>query len=138
VGLILDTSILVAEERGAFDLRALLRDNPTAPIGIAAITASELLQGALRRIDPAIRVRRLARIEAAIALLAVYSFGPDEARRHAELWAHLMNVGTPIGAHDMLIAATALARGDYVVTLNVAEFTRVPGLQLLEAQPYQR
>jgi predicted nucleic acid-binding protein len=63
--------------------------------------------------------------------LPIYDFGAREAQRHAELWAHLQRAGTPIGPHDMLIAATALARGHDLLTLNRAEFARVPGLRLV-------
>ena len=54
-----------------------------------------------------------------------------EARRHAELWAELAIEGMMIGAHDMLIGATALARGDALATLNQREFSRIAGLRLL-------
>lgn len=58
-------------------------------------------------------------------------FGTIEARRHAAVHALLLSRGTAIGAHDMSIAATALAHGYAVMTANVREFSRVPGLQVI-------
>jgi hypothetical protein len=63
-------------------------------------------------------------------------FGLAEARAHARIWAQLAAAGTLIGAHDMQIAATALVAGSSVATLNVGEFTRVPGLPLSELAPF--
>ena len=126
--MILDSSLLIAAERGAIDLGAALASLGDAPLGIAAITASELLHGVHRAVEPGARARRAASVESILGLLPIYAFGLAEARRHAELWAYLAQQGTPIGPHDMLIAATAIARGEGVITLNPTEFARVPGL----------
>lgn len=53
---------------------------------------------------------------------------------HAELFANLRRAGTLIGAHDMMIAATALAHGLVVVTHNVGEFGRVEALRVEDWQ----
>ncbi|HLH21188.1 MAG TPA: PIN domain-containing protein [Chloroflexota bacterium] len=50
------------------------------------------------------------------------------ARVHARIWSDLATIGQPIGAHDLLIAATALAHGYAVLTNNLREFQRVAGL----------
>jgi tRNA(fMet)-specific endonuclease VapC len=50
------------------------------------------------------------------------------ARVQSELWAGLAEVGTPIGAHDLWIAASAVAHGLTLATLNRRHFERVPGL----------
>jgi tRNA(fMet)-specific endonuclease VapC len=55
------------------------------------------------------------------------------ARIHAELWAQLEATGRLIGAHDLWIAATALAHGMGLATGNANEFRRVPGLRVLAA-----
>ena len=99
-------------------------------MSISAITASELLHGCHRAREAAVRVRRTAFVEALLALIPVAPFGLSEARRHAELWADLSRKGKLVGAHDMLIAATALARGDTLATLNQREFKSVTGLRL--------
>jgi len=137
VGLIVDTSVLVAAERGLFDLGQLRRAAMYAESGIASITMSELLHGAHRARDIKERTRRLAVAESVLNDLSVFEFGLREAQRHAELWVQLQRAGTPIGPHDMLIAATALARGHDLVTLNHREFARVPGLRLLDVDGYR-
>ncbi len=105
-------------------------------MAIAAITASELLHGYHRARDAATRTRRAAFVEALLDLLPVLPFGVLEARRHAELWAALMRKGGVIGPHDLIIASTALARGDALATLNRKEFRRVGGLQLARLEPF--
>ena len=136
MGLILDTSILVAAERRTFSLSALLDTVASEPVGIASLTASELLHGCHRAADAGTRARRFAFVEALLDRIPVYEFGLGEARRHVELWAALAREGSLIGAHDMLIGATALARGCALATLNERDFRRVPGLQLLAVDPF--
>jgi tRNA(fMet)-specific endonuclease VapC len=53
------------------------------------------------------------------------------ARVHAEVWAGLERRGQPVGAHDVWIAATALASGFGIVTRNESDFARVPGLRVV-------
>jgi tRNA(fMet)-specific endonuclease VapC len=134
VGLILDTSVLIAAERGGLRLTALLESLEHEPVGMAAITASELLHGCHRATEPGVRARRAAFVESLLDLVPVRPFGLPEARSHAHLWVELSREGEMIGPHDLLIAATALARGDRLVTLNRREFGRAPGLRLVEVE----
>ena len=129
--MILDTSLLVAAERRTLRLEALLSTLGADPVAIAAISASELLHGCHRAEDAGVRARRAAFVEALLDLVPVLPFGLPEARRHAELWAHLMREGGMIGPHDLLIGATALAQGHAVATLNAGEFGRIRGLRLI-------
>lgn len=131
MGVIVDTSLLIAGERGVVRFEALLDSLGTDSVAMAAITASELLHGCHRAIDPGIRARRAAYVDALLDAIPVLPFGLAEARRHAQLWAELARAGSVIGPHDMLIGATALARGDSVATLNQREFARIAGLRLL-------
>jgi tRNA(fMet)-specific endonuclease VapC len=132
VGVVLDTSILVAAERAAGHFARFLESLDDEPLGIAAITVSELLHGCLRARDAAVRARRGAFFDAVLDAIPVLPFGLPEARRHAELWAELMRRGRVIGPHDLLVAATALAHGHALATLNRREFARVPGLVVRE------
>jgi tRNA(fMet)-specific endonuclease VapC len=50
------------------------------------------------------------------------------ARAHAQVWAELAAAGSMIGPHDLWLAATCIAHGLTIVTANVREFARVPGL----------
>lgn len=130
MGVILDSSVLIAAERGQCRLADLLESLGDTPVAIAAITASELLHGVQRAASHGVRMRRSAFVEALLAELPVHPFGLGEARMHAELWAELSRSGAMLGAHDLLIAATAIAGGYALVTLNQREFSRVPGLRV--------
>jgi predicted nucleic acid-binding protein len=101
---------------------------PREPNGIASITASELLVGVHRTVAGARRQRREAYVEAILGAMLVISFDLPVARVHARLWAELASSGAMIGAHDLVIAATAIAHGYAVLTENVRDFERVPGL----------
>lgn len=138
MGLILDTSVLIADERGRFDMPGFLR-HPAAvhsQPGIAAVTASELLHGVERARDAGRQVWRRRHVEQLLASLLVLPFDLAEARCHARLWADLATRGQMIGSHDLIIAATGLAAGYTIGTLNATEFQRVPGLQVIDATPF--
>lgn len=130
MGVILDSSVLIAAERGKFRLAAFLESLGATSVSIAAVTASELLHGVHRARSPSVRMRRSAFVEALLGEIPIRDFGLGEARLHAELWAELAADGIIIGAHDLQIAATAIAGGDALVTLNQRDFRRVPGLTL--------
>lgn len=131
MGVILDTSILVAAERGDLDMPAFLAGLGQDAVAIAAMTAAELLYGVERATSAARRSRRGAFVEGLLAVVPTMPFGLLEARRHAQLWAELTRKGKMIGAHDLIIAATALAHDFHLATLNATEFRRVPGLKLV-------
>ena len=76
------------------------------------------------------RARRQAFVEALLDLLPVLPFDLTAARVHAGLWAELRERGLMIGAHDLLIAATAVAGSLKVLTRNLREFERVEGLRV--------
>ena len=69
--------------------------------------------------------------EGLLAILPVLDFTSETARVHAEIHASLRQRGALIGAHDLIIAATALQHGYALLTSNEREFGRVPGLQVL-------
>lgn len=136
MGIVLDSSVLIAAERGRFDLPELLAAHPAEPFLIAAITASELLHGCERATDLVVKHRRMRFVEGVLQDFVTLPFTLAEAREHARLWAHLGAAGTLIGERDLLIAATAKANGFAVATLNHGEFARVPGLALTELTAY--
>jgi len=135
---LLDTAVLIAAERGTFDMPGYLTWLGDAPVALAAISASELLHGVERARDAAVRQRRSAFVEGVLANVPVIPFGLAEARAHARIWAELAGAGALIGAHDLQIAATALVAGSEVATLNINEFSRVPGLQCAELASFLR
>ena len=102
-------------------------------VGIAAITASELLHG-VHRATKKHRGQREAFVEATLAAFPVLTFDLLVARVHARLWAGLASSGAEVGAHDRLVAATAMSAGWRVATANARHFNRVPGLDVTVIQ----
>jgi len=138
VGTILDTTVFVEIERATRSLPAAramqaagerLQDRLGADdeVAIAAITASELLHG-VHRAGEEHRARREAFVSAVLDAFPVFSFDLLVARVHARLWAGLASAGADVGAHDRIVAATAMAAGWRVGTANMRHFGRVPGL----------
>jgi tRNA(fMet)-specific endonuclease VapC len=138
MGLILDTSLLIADERGRFDMPAMLRQFPDSQPVIAMITASELLHGVERAQTLERRSRRQRHVEQILASVTVPQFDLAQARIHARIWAELETRGQIIGSHDLLIAAAGIALAHTVATLNVAEFQRVTGLNVFDATRFCR
>ena len=99
---------------------------------IAAVTAAELLVG-VELADGARRRRRQVLVESILRTIPVEAYDLDVARVHTLLLAHTRRAGEPRGAHDLLIAATALARGRVVVTTDPKDFDRLPGLGVRSA-----
>ncbi len=101
---------------------------PEEFFGLASITISELLHGVHRAETAARRLRREAFVEKVIELFPVMSFDTSAARVYARLWANLARKGTRIGAHDLLIAATAISVGYSVATSDRRDYSRIPEL----------
>jgi tRNA(fMet)-specific endonuclease VapC len=128
VGALIDTSVFIAAERGRFDLAAWLRLHLDEAFSIGAITASELLHGVHRAPMGRRREARQRFVREILETYPIHPFDGAVAEIHARIWADLVGRGRTIGAHDLLLAATALAAGLDVVTLNEREFGRVAGL----------
>jgi tRNA(fMet)-specific endonuclease VapC len=109
----------------------VLLDYGDEPIAIAAVTASELLHGVHRAVEPSQRSRREAFVERLLEALPVLPFDLVVARAHARLSAQLAMTGVTVGSHDLLIAATAVAVGYDVATRDERSFPRIPGLNVL-------
>lgn len=98
---------------------------------ISVVAVSELLIGVHRADTEERRQRRSAFVEAIISGIGVLDFTLDCARMHAEIYAELTKKGQLIGAHDLIIAATARYHDFSILTDNVEEFSRVPGLRVI-------
>jgi predicted nucleic acid-binding protein len=126
VALLIDTSVLVALERA--DATQSMGGSEGEAVFISAITGSELLHGVERAADEGRRARRQTFVERVLDTVSVLAFDLDTARVHARIWAALPRRGEMIGAHDLIIAATALSRELTVMTRNRRGFERVEGL----------
>ena len=124
---LLDTNILshlVRQPQGRVAERIV--DVGEANVLTSVIVACELRYGAAKRGS-----RKLTRqIEAILGALTIRPLESEVERVYASIRVTLERKGTPIGAHDLLIAAHARALDAVCVTDNVAEFKRVPALRV--------
>jgi predicted nucleic acid-binding protein len=134
VGILIDSSIFIAHERGRLDINSHLEGREDEEFYISVVSASELLHGVHRARDASVRARRSAFVEALLERFPLLGIEVSTARTHARLWADLAVAGTPIGPNDLWLAATAVTHGLSFVTGNLREFSRVPGLEV-EAWP---
>ncbi|MBM4039799.1 MAG: type II toxin-antitoxin system VapC family toxin [Planctomycetes bacterium] len=132
MGIVVDSSVFIEHERLRLDIRSLTAGREHEAFFLSVITASELLHGLHRATDPAVRARRAALIEFILREWPVLPIDLATAQVHSSVWAELESRGTPIGAHDLWIAASCIANGHRVTTANVREFRRVPGLVVEE------
>ena len=96
-------------------------------IRLSSIVKAELLYGARKSSHMAQNLRLLERFFETVASLP---FDDRCAEEYGVLREELDRAGTPIGPNDLLIAATARAHECALVTHNIREFSRVPGLRL--------
>jgi tRNA(fMet)-specific endonuclease VapC len=130
MGLLIDSSVFIASERGQLSLTQHLTGQEDEPVALSAVTASELLHGMHRAATPQHRIQRERFVEAILARFSVVEFGLEAARLHARLWAELLARGEPVGAHDLIIGATAISINYQVATVNARDFQRIPGLKV--------
>jgi predicted nucleic acid-binding protein len=128
MGVLIDASVLIEHERGRLDLQTQLEGRGAEEFFLSVITASELLHGVHRAMDPSVRARRSAWVEAIVDRFPLLPVDLASARVHAQLWAELARQGRGIGPNDLWLAAQAVAHGLSMATYNVREFERVPGL----------
>ena len=128
-GILLDGSSIIAAERRNLKLDAVTAGRLDLAY-LSVITASELLHGVHRADTPGRQLTRSAFVEAVLAAFPVLELDVTVARVHARLWADLERTGSLIGAHDLWIAATALAHSLAVLSMNPRDFGRIPGLVL--------
>jgi tRNA(fMet)-specific endonuclease VapC len=130
VAVLIDASILIESERGRLALERHVAQRQHEEFFLSVVTASELLHGVHRATQPEVRTKRAAFVEAILERFPVLPVDLATARAHAHVWAELAAAGLMIGPHDLWLAATCIAHGLTIVTANVREFARVPGLRV--------
>ena len=98
-------------------------------IGISSVTLAELSYGVAKS---AHREKNASALEEFVIPLEILPFDEQAALVYGEIRAALEKAGTPVGSMDMLIAAHAVALDVPLVTNNLREFSRVPGLSVLD------
>lgn len=122
---LLDTNTVIDYFRGKGKIAENLLALPPSEIALPAVVAYEVWVGVLGSQNSA---RRQSQFEQFLSAVPVVALDAVAARRAAQLRHTLERRGEGIGPMDTLIAATALAHNATLVTHNVKEFKRVPGL----------
>jgi tRNA(fMet)-specific endonuclease VapC len=125
---LIDTTVLIEAERRGHSLSVIHGLAEGESVAMSSISAAELLLGVERADSLSRRQQRLEFVDSVLADIPVLPFDLDVARVHARVSAHLLATGQPIARHDVMIAATALAHGYAMLTQNLRDFERVPGL----------
>lgn len=122
---LLDTNTVIDYFRGKGKIAENLLARPPSEIALPAVVAYEVWVGVLGSQNA---TRRQSQFEQFLSAVPVVALDAVVARRAAQLRHTLERRGEGIGPMDTLIAATALAHNATLVTHNVKEFKRVPGL----------
>jgi tRNA(fMet)-specific endonuclease VapC len=96
-------------------------------VAIAAITAAELLVG-VQLADDSHRQARAAFVEGALDVLPIEDYDLAAARAHAVLLGYTRRAGRIRGAHDLIVAATAVSRDRVIVSTDLTAFEDLPGV----------
>jgi tRNA(fMet)-specific endonuclease VapC len=118
---------LLDAERGGTSLEDVINDSDD--VAVAAITVAELKVG-VRLAKGRQRAKREQFVAAFLEAVSVEPYDLDVAEAHAALLAHARQTGTPRGAHDLIIAATARARARQVMTSDESGFSDLPEVSL--------
>ncbi|MRR36894.1 type II toxin-antitoxin system VapC family toxin [bacterium] len=130
MGIIFDSTEIIALERNRGAIDELIAGREEEPFGISVVTVAELLHGVERADTETRRLRRQAFVEKVIELFPVFPFDTSIARIYARIWASLVGKGYTVGAHDLIIAATSISIDYTVVTANGRDFEKIEGLRL--------
>lgn len=130
-GTLIDSSVLIAAQRGRLRPDQLQQEDDDQPVAMAAISASELLHGVHRLASAAARIRAERFVEHVLASIPIVPFDLEIARVHARLDAELAAAGTRVGDADLAIAATALELDYRIATRDLRSFPKIKGLDVV-------
>ena len=128
MGLVVDSDVWILAERMGGKIE-LARWSAYGDAYMSAITASELLVGVERASTAQRKAQRGAFVENLLSIIPVLEFSMPVARTHARMLAALSKNLTA-GAHDAVIAATAIHHGYAVLTRNASDFKIFVGLKV--------
>ena len=134
MGLILDSSVLIAAERQGKNarqvLRALFQGIGQTDVGISVVTLIELAHGAVRADSPERKSKREKFIEELLVAMPVYPVTVTIALRAGQLDGQNQARGVKVPLADLLIGVTALELGYGIATANLRHFRQIPGLSV--------
>jgi tRNA(fMet)-specific endonuclease VapC len=135
MGLILDSRVIIAAERGGEPVAQLIerivRATGDQDAALSSVGLTELVHGIYRAPATERRLRRETFMNDLLASLTVHPFTKETALLAGKINGEQQSRGVIIPFADLLIGATALALGYSVLTVNVRHFERIPGLSIL-------
>jgi tRNA(fMet)-specific endonuclease VapC len=137
MGLILDSSIVVAAERRGRNVVEILEQIRTSSgeieVGTSVVTVAELTHGAYRAKDDRDRRRRVAFVEELCRDVLVHPITVEIAKEIGRIEGQQAAQGISLPFEDLAIGVTALVLGFDVATLNVRHFQKIPGLKVVSS-----
>jgi predicted nucleic acid-binding protein len=135
MGLILDSSIVIAAERRGDTPLQLFAQLASAvgsqQLAISSVALTEIVHAVYRAMEPRIRIRREAFIQELLTDLEVVPYTKSTAFLAGRIDGEQRSVGVTIPSLDLLIGATALEVGYAVVTAILRHFQLIPGLEVI-------
>lgn len=135
LGLILDSSVIIAAERKRQTVEQLLTAVGQAfgevEIAISAVTLAELVHGVARANTPEIRIARRAFIDELKKHVPVHPVTDSTGEIAGQISGEQATKGITLPADDLLIGASAIEQGYAVATLNARHFQKIPGLRVI-------
>lgn len=127
--ILIDSSVIIASERGQLDLDAIVRRHATDFLALSAIGVAELHYGVRKR-PPRYRAKAEAFVTQLLAQFPVIPFDAAAADVHASLRLSLEQAGTPLGHNDLQIGSIALAN-EMAVAARDRDFGRIGQLAVI-------
>jgi predicted nucleic acid-binding protein len=135
LGIVLDSSVLIAAERrkltAAEAIESVQRTIGELPVVLSPVTIAEVGHGIYRANTPAIRGRRRLFLDELKATVPVYPVTDTTAEIVARIGGEQSAKGVNLPLGDLIIAACALELGYSVGTSNTRDFSRIPGLDVV-------
>ncbi len=135
MGLILDSSVLIAAERKGKNARQTLEDIadrvPGEDAAVSVITLVELAHGVARAGTPARKINRQQFVQELVMALPAHPISAAVALRAGQIDGENAARGVRLALADLLIGVTALELGYRVATANARHFQMVPGLEIV-------
>jgi len=124
----LDTNSIIFSLKGQKpEIKRRIGQIPPSRIKVSSMVVAELIAGAYnsRNIE-----ETMASVNGFIAPYEIISFDAYASEVYGKIWAELEKNGKRIGSNDLIIAATAMSRGDILITNNTKDFKRIEGLRI--------
>ncbi|MGO9339251.1 MAG: PIN domain-containing protein [Terracidiphilus sp.] len=136
MGLILDSSIVIAAERKCHTVREILQQfkalHGEVEIGLSVVTIAEMMHGAYRAQHEARKLRRLSFIDRLCQDIPVYPVTVEIARIVGRIEGQQAALGFTLAFEDLAIGVTAMQLGFELITTNLKHFQQIPGLKIMQ------